>query len=65
MDADPEQAHRLLEAVPVSYVIVDEMRHRDFSRRYALPAVESHPASWRLVHGIDGTRIYEHTAGTQ
>jgi hypothetical protein len=65
MDADPEQAHRLLEAVPVSYVIVDEMRHRDFSRRYALPAVESHPASWRLVHGIDGTRIYEHMAGTQ
>ena len=65
MDADPEQAHRLLEAVPVSYVIVDELRHRDFSRRYALPAVESHPASWRLVHGIDGTRIYEHTAGTQ
>jgi hypothetical protein len=62
MEADPEQAHRLLESVPVSYVIVDELAYRDFVRRYALPAVESHPASWRVVHEIDSTRIYEHTA---
>jgi hypothetical protein len=60
MDVDPEKAHRLLETVPVSYVIVDELLHRDFVRRYALPAVESHPASWHLVHTVDGTRIYAH-----
>ena len=35
-------------------------RHRDFVRRYALPAVESHPASWRLVHTVNGTRIFAH-----
>ena len=66
MEADPEQAHRLLESVPVSYVIVDELPHRDFVRRYALPAVESHPASWHLVHAIDSTRIFAHAvaAGT-
>jgi hypothetical protein len=63
MDADPEQAHRLLETVPVSYVIVDELPHRDFVRRYALPAVESHPASWRLVHTVNGTRIFAHALG--
>ena len=65
MEIDPVHAHRLLEAVPVSYVIVDELEFADMSRRYALPAVESHPADWRLVHEIDNTRIYEHTAGMQ
>jgi hypothetical protein len=65
MEIDPVFAHRLLEAVPVSYVIVDELEFADMSRRYALPAVESHPADWRLVHEIDNTRTYEHTAGMQ
>jgi hypothetical protein len=66
MEIDPAHARRLLEAVPVSYVIVDAFRHPiDASSRYALPAVESHPASWRVVHEIEGTRIYKHTAGTQ
>lgn len=65
MEIDPVHARRLLEAVPVSYVIVDELEFADMSRRYALPAVENHPAGWRLVHEIDNTRIYEHTAGMQ
>ena len=60
MDSNPEQAHRLLETLPAAYVIVDELPHRDFVRRYALPAVESHPASWHLVHTVDGTRIFAH-----
>ena len=65
MEIDPVQARRLLEAVPVSYVIVDELEFADMSRRYALPAVEGDPAAWRVVHEIDGTRIYQHTAGAQ
>ena len=65
MEIDPVNARRLLEAVPVSYVIVDELEFADMSRRYALPAVENHPAGWRVVHEIDDTRIYEHTAGMQ
>jgi hypothetical protein len=65
MDANPEQAHRLLETVPVSYVIVDELRQGDFVRRYTLPAVESHPASWRLVHTVNGTRIFAHALGAE
>jgi hypothetical protein len=65
MEINPVHAWRLLEAVPVSYVIVDELEFADMSRRYALPAVENHPAGWRLVHEIDNTRIYEHTAGMQ
>ena len=60
MEANSDTAHRLLESVPVSYVIIDELRHRDFVQRYALPAVESHPASWHLVYTINGTRIFAH-----
>ena len=66
MEIDP--AARASSARSRSRVICHCRRVRaihDFSRRYALPAVESHPASWRVVHAIDGTRIYEHTAGTQ
>jgi hypothetical protein len=65
MEIDPVYARGLLEAVPVSYAIVDELEFADMSRRYALPAVASHPAGWRLVYEIDNTRIYEHTAGRQ
>jgi hypothetical protein len=65
MEIDPEQAQRLLESVPVSYVIIDELPHRDFARRYALPAVESHPASWRLVHTVNGTRIFARTPSAE
>jgi hypothetical protein len=65
MDADPERARRLLEAVPVLYVIIDEFRYRDFSRRYALPAVEGDAADWHLVYSIKNTRIYERANGPE
>jgi hypothetical protein len=61
MEADRARARRLLEAVPVSYVIVDELEFLDVSRRYARPAVESDPLGWHLVRSIDGTQIYERT----
>jgi hypothetical protein len=59
MESDPAGARRLLEAVPVSYVIVDQLGFLDISRRYALPAMESDPAGWRLVKAFDDTKIYE------
>jgi len=65
MDADPENARRLLEAVPVSYVIIDEFRYRDFSRHYARPAVESDPVGWPLVYSVNGTQIYERANGRE
>ena len=66
MEIDPVDARRLLEAVPVSHVIVDEFSYPiDSSRRYALPAVESDPASWDIQHQIDRTRIYEHKTRMQ
>jgi hypothetical protein len=60
MEVDPERARRLLDWVPVSYVIVDQLGFLDISRRYARPAIESDPTHWRLVHWIDGTATYAH-----
>jgi hypothetical protein len=59
MDSDPARARRLLESVPVSYVIIDQLEFLDISRRYARPAVQSDPAGWHLVQSFDGTKIYE------
>jgi hypothetical protein len=60
MEADPERMRRLLDGVPVSYVIVDRLAFLDISRRYARPAIESDPTHWRLVNWIDGTATYAH-----
>ena len=60
--ADPIRACRQLESVPVKYVVIDQFKYRDFTRQYALPAVESDRGSWRLVHINDAVSIYEYTA---
>lgn len=62
-EPDPGKASRLIEGVPLKYVLIDQFAYRDFSRRYALPAVENDPARWRLVYAIRRTKVYEHTTG--
>lgn len=65
MESDAARARRLLEAVPVSYVIVDEIGElASFGRRYALPAVQSDPLRWHIAHSISGTLIYERVNGS-
>jgi hypothetical protein len=73
MEPGPVRVRRLLEAVPVSYVIVDKLEFLDLSRRYALPAVNGDPIGWHLVYSIplphsppwikpadlNGTQIYQ------
>lgn len=58
MEVEPEVARRLLDGVPVSYVIVDQLPFLDVTRHFALPAVEGEPG-WRLVFEVDRTRVYE------
>lgn len=65
MEVDAWRAERLLEAVPVAYVIVDKLDFVDVTRRYALPAVETDPAKWRLVHSVEGAKIYERRNATE
>ena len=43
MEADPARERRLLETVPISYLITDSFEFMDASRRYALPAIEDDP----------------------
>jgi hypothetical protein len=61
MEADPDKAQELLEAVPVSYVIVDELDFLDVVRRYTKPALQRHPDRWRLVLTVPhtNTHIYQ------
>ena len=55
-----DEAERLLESVPVDYLIIDEIALIDFTRRYALPVVRAFPDRWTLVHETTprGSSIY-------
>jgi hypothetical protein len=65
MEADPARARRLLEMVPASYVIVDDLEFVDISRRYARPAVEGDPTHWRVVYSKAGTKTYQHVVSAE
>lgn len=58
MEVNPTTARQQLEAVPVSYVIIDELEFLDTARVYAEPAMQSDSSRWELVHTVDQTRIY-------
>lgn len=62
-EPDPAEAQRLLDTVPVSYVIVDEFEFLDVSRRYAAPAVRG-AAGWEEVFSTrDGAvQVYRRIA---
>jgi hypothetical protein len=79
MEPNPERAQQLLEGVPVSYVLVDELEFLDLSRRYARPAVKNHP-SWQLMYSthlrhrpwwikpadfVYGTQIFQRVTDTR
>ena len=63
MESDPVRERHLLDAVPISYVIIDNLEFLDVSRRYALPAVEDDPTDWHLVQSFDGTKVYKRGPG--
>ncbi|ODU02459.1 MAG: hypothetical protein ABS79_00385 [Planctomycetes bacterium SCN 63-9] len=57
-EADPEEAQRLLDSVPATYLIVDSFDYSggDLSRRYAVPAIRKHPDLWELAFESPGGR---------
>ena len=59
MEIARTQERRMLDSVPVSYVIVDEFGFQDIARRYASPALVADPADWHVVYSADQTRVYQ------
>jgi hypothetical protein len=59
-EADAGEAQRLLDSVPVSYLIVDQLEFVDISRRYAARIVKKFPERWELIYSSAerGSRIY-------
>jgi hypothetical protein len=59
-EADVAEAARLLDGVPIDYLVLDELGFADFTRRYAAPVVTAYPERWTLVYGApdSGSRIY-------
>jgi hypothetical protein len=62
-ERDVAEAERLVESVPVEYLIIDDLGFVDVSSRYAAPIVRTFPERWTLIHSTPdgGTRIYRRT----
>jgi hypothetical protein len=62
-EADVRATRRLLEEVPVRYLVVDSLEFVDVSRRYAAPVARAYPREWQLIYSsADSTsRIYRRT----
>jgi hypothetical protein len=62
-EPDPATAEHLLESVPVTYLIIDQLIAYEpaaADRRYSLGALQAFPSQWQLIYtGSDsGSRIY-------
>jgi len=66
-EPDVIEAQRLLDSVPVTYLITDSLDFSvdffDATRRYAAPVVDAFPARWELIYtsADDDSRIYRRT----
>jgi len=61
LEKNPDEARRLLDSVPVRYVVLDELDYPGISQRYTAPAVEGRPDLWKQVYiaGDGMARVYE------
>ena len=59
-EPDVGEAQRLIDSVPVNYLVVDSLDFLDVTRRYSLPMVKAFPLQWEMIYSTgDGTsRIY-------
>jgi hypothetical protein len=54
MDPDPTKASILLDSVPVSYLVLDQLGLPGISERYAAPVVARYPERWKLSYTTPG-----------
>jgi hypothetical protein len=61
LEKNPDTAARYLDAVPVSYLVLDQLGLPGISERYAAPVISRYPRSWRQVYTTPGTgvRVFE------
>jgi hypothetical protein len=61
LEQDIDKANRLLDEVPVSFLVLDSFGKPGISERYAAPVVEQRPQVWRPVFTAPDelTRVYE------
>ena len=61
LEVDSDQAQRLLDSVPVRYVILDVLGSPGISERYTTPTIEKNSRLWKLIYTAPGggARIYE------
>jgi hypothetical protein len=60
-EVDPAVAQRLLDSVPVDYLVMDNRNNPDVALRYDEPVVKAYPGLWELVYDR-GTRVYRRRA---
>jgi hypothetical protein len=63
MGADQDEARRMLDSVPVRFMVLDNLAYPLISRRYAAPAVEAHPDLWKQIYQTEDGQasVYERT----
>lgn len=59
MENRPDECRRLIADVGANWVIIDDFKFLDISRRYALPAIAADPTHWRLVKSFGKTLVYQ------
>jgi hypothetical protein len=59
-ETDPAAAQKLVDGVPVTYLVVDKLTFIDVGRRYTRPLIAAAPDRWSLVYFANdsGPRIY-------
>jgi hypothetical protein len=60
-EANVNEAQRLMDSVPIRYLVIDSLGFVDVSARYAAPVVDAYPERWELVYSSAGSRVYRRT----
>ena len=60
---DPQQAERLIDTVPVSFVVIEQLLMDDNFNTYFPKLVEKSPDHWKLVYEKQGSPVKLHARG--
>ena len=61
MESNVDEAQRLLDQVPATFLIVDDLDFSDSSRRYLQPVITAYGDRWKKAFTAPSTTIYQRT----